>query len=343
MIAGCEDWDEIEDYGKAKESVLKSFLNLDFGIPSHQTFSRVFSLIDPNAFQKILIDWVQSIRDPSLTKFIAIDGKEHRRSFDRANQRGNVRVLSAFSSAQKLVLGQVKTNDDSNEITAIPELLKLLSLEDCVVSIDAIGTQKEIVKAIREKGADYVLCVKGNQGTLEKAVIKQINDIETGKNISEKIDVFETPEEKSHGRKEVRRVVACEAPLWKTEMVGWLDLQTVAMFESERLIDGKLTIEKRYYISSLPLSAENIYISVRSHWGIENSVHHVLDVTFNEDQCRKRNGHASFNFSILRKLTLNLLQMEKTPKTSIKIKRKMAGWDDRFLLKVLGFVKGHIS
>ena len=333
VIAGATGWEQIEILGKAKRKWFSTFLELPNGIPSHDTFRRVLSRINSKIFQECFVSWMQSVAEVFEGDVIPIDGKTLRRSHDSRSGKAAIHMVSAWASDNRLVLGQVKTNEKSNEITAIPELLRLLEIKGCIVTIDAMGCQKKITDQIIEQGGDYVLGLKGNQSSLLEAVENVFSqaDGETLNN-SDRFDFHQT-ENKGHGRHEVRShftTSACDLPM----VSQWRGLKTIGIVISEREEDEKKSTECRYYISSLENNAALFAKAVRSHWGIENSLHYVLDVAFREDECRIRKGDGPENFAVLRHIARNLLQQEKT-KMSIKQKQFRSACDDNFLGKVL--------
>lgn len=334
VICGADGWVGIETYGKAKHTWLKTFLALPNGIPSHDTFSRVFARLEPEQLQGCFLSWVRSVSRITKGEVIAIDGKTVRRSYDEGKEKGAIHMVSAWASQNRLVLGQRKVDAKSNEITAIPELLKVLDLHGCIVTIDAMGTQKTIAHQIVEQGGDYVLALKGNQGNLFEDV-QQIFEQAKAKNF-EGIDhdFYETCEA-GHGRLETRRCWSLGQVEWLIDAEKWTGFTSIAMVESLRRCDGKTSRELRYYMSSLTPDAQRLAESIRTHWSIENPLHWVLDVAFREDECRIRSGHAPENFTLLRHLALSALNQEKTAKVGVKNKRLRAGWDDDYLLKVL--------
>ena len=328
VICGAETWNDMEEFGKAKLSWLKTFSRLEGGIPSHDTFNRVFSLLDPTEVENCFIQWTSSIAHLIQHEVISIDGKTMRGSRNK-KKNSVVHMVSAWASTNNIVLGQLKVDAKSNEITAIPELVQLLVLENTIVTIDAMGCQKDIAAAIIDKKADYILALKGNQGNL----LEQTEDsfcLLKAESVSEEIDA-------GHGRVE-RRTCSVISDLSMIEKKGdWKKLKSLIRIDAERYIKstGKTEKEQRYYISSLPTDAELLNKSVKFHWGVENKLHWTLDVAFNEDNSRKRQGYAAQNFSVLCRIALNLLKKEATVKYGIKCKRLKAGWDNDYLLKLL--------
>ncbi len=334
VICGADGWVGIETYGKAKYDWLKTFLALPQGIPSHDTFGRVFARLDPEQLQQCFLRWVRSISRLTAGEVIAIDGKTVRRSYDQGQGKGAIHMVSAWASQNRLVLGQRKVDEKSNEITAIPELLKVLDLHGCIVTIDAMGTQKTIAEQIVQQGGDYVLALKGNQGNLFEAVQQRFEAAPAQDYQALEPDVDETTET-GHGRLETRRCWCLGGVADLIDAEQWTHLTSIAKVESQRTIDGQTSAEVRYYISSLAPDAERLASSIRTHWSVENPLHWVLDVAFQEDDCRIRTDHAPENFTLLRHLALSALNQEKTAKLGIKNKRLRAGWDDDYLLKVL--------
>lgn len=340
-ICGAEHFTEMEEWGEANEEWLRSFLKLPNGIPSHDTFGHVFARLDSTEFKKCFAAWVESIRTATAGEVIPLDGKTMRRSGNKGE--GAVHIVSAWASRNRLTLGQVKVDEKSNEITAIPELLQLLYLKGCIVTIDAMGTQKEIAKAICEKEADYVLALKDNQPNL-RAEVEGIFEAELAQRKKEEsskkprsaaaADFIETIDN-NHGRRETRRVWRLQAPEFLLNKEAWHSLKSLIMVEAIREVSGQVSTERRYYIASLAPNAELAADVVRSHWTIENSLHWVLDLAFREDDLRVRAGNAPENLALIRKLTHNLLQQEKTLKRGIKTKRRKAGWDRNTCSKFL--------
>lgn len=336
-VCGADNWVDIAAWGRVREEWLRTFLELPNGIPAHDTFGRVFARLDGDAFVECFMNWTQALQEATGGQVIAVDGKTLRRSYDRAAGKNAVHVVSAWGASNGLVLGQVKTEDKSNEITAIPALLKLLDLQDCTVTIDAMGCQTKIAQQIVDQGGDYVLAVKDNQPKLHEQVRDALAFAEeTGfRNVAS--DTYEVLE-KGHGRVEKRRyTVVTEA--WYLRHIDWDErwpkLGLIGKVESERRIGKQVSRETRYYISSLTGDARAFGRAVRQHWGVENQCHWVLDVVFDEDNSRARVGNSAQNLAVLRRLALNLLRNEKTSKRSLNGKRLLAGWDPAYLHRVL--------
>lgn len=334
VICGADSWVDIAMFGESKEEWFKGFLELPNGIASHDTFGDVFSRLDPVQFQECFMEWVRAVNELTKGQLVAIDGKTLRRSHDKLLGKKAIHMVSAWSTANGLVLGQVKTDEKSNEITAIPELLKQLELSGCIVSIDAMGCQKQIAKSIVDKGADYVLSLKGNQPRLHEDV-KDLFDgaMQLGFE-GMNYDMWESVE-KGHGRIETRQCWVISDLTYIRSLKDWRDLNCVAMVKAERRIGDSISVESRYYISSLKGNARQLLRAIRGHWAIENSLHWVLDIAFREDDCRVRKDNAPQNLAVLRHISLNLLKQDKTLKVGIKAKRKRAGWDNQYLLNVL--------
>jgi predicted transposase YbfD/YdcC len=334
VVAGADSWDDIEDFGAAKHSWLKTFLALPNGIPSHDTFRRLFERLDPDEFQRGFLSWIEALHEATDREVVAIDGKTLRRSFDRADGRSALHLVHAWATANHLLLGQVAVDEKSNEITAIPELLRMLSVSGAIVTIDALGCQKEIARTIRDRGADYVLALKGNHERLFEQVVAFFDGAcARGMEGSGLRDHREW--DGGHGRTEARRCWATADLDWLAGREEWDGLRSVAMIEAERFVGETLSVETRYYLSSLPADAELLNEAVRSHWGVEDSLHWVLDVTFGEDRSRIREENAPENFGLLRRLALCLLKKETSSKRSIKGKRLRASWDESYLRRVL--------
>jgi predicted transposase YbfD/YdcC len=329
VLSGAESWNDIADYGKAKQEWLKTFLTLPSGIPSHDTFNRVFQALDPLEMEKGFVAWVSSIARLTAGEVVAIDGKTLCGSRE-SGKKTLVHMVSAWAEGNGLVLAQRKVDEKSNEITAIPKLLDALELAGTVVTIDAMGCQRAIAAKIVGKKADYVLAVKENQGQLLEEIKDSFRQVAAGA-VAEEIDC-------GHGRVE-RRTCSVIADLGLIEKAAeWPSLQGLVRIEAERYhkATGKTEREIRYYITSLKPDAARLNSLVRQHWGIENKLHWVLDVGFSEDLSRKRAGHSAQNFSLLNRIALNMLKQEKTSKRGIKGKRLNAAWDHPYLLKLLG-------
>lgn len=333
-ICGAEKWEDIAEFGRAKETWLRSFLELPHGIPSKDTFRRVFATLDPEEFNRRFSEWIKLINPKIKQEIISIDGKTLRRSHDSKKDKSAIHMVSAWANKAGLTLGQVKTDEKSNEITAIPELLEMLELNGCIVTIDAMGTQKTIAKKIIDKEADYVLALKGNQGTLHEDIKIYFTGTQEEELFKPPFNYYKTFV-KDHGRIEKREYWTCSDINWLSMKNDWVNLKSVCMMRTERTIGEKINTEISYFITSLPPDAKIIGDAIRSHWGIENSLHWVLDMAFREDECRKRIDNSAENFAVLRHITLNLLKQEKTCTRSIAGKRLLAGWNVTYLEKVL--------
>ena len=334
VICGAEGPTAIEEYARDKQDWLKTFLTLSNDIPSHDTIGRVIALIDPRQFQACFLRWIQEICHLLPGEVVAIDGKTLRHSFDTELDQSPIHIVSAWATSNRVVLGQIKENDTSNEITAIPELIDALDLTNCIVSIDAMGCQKQIATRIRAKDADYALALKKNQERLFTDVQNLFEQSLSITPMPTCLDYYETIDQ-AHGRREVRRYWTTDAISGLSTKDQWPGLQSVGMVETDRTLAGETTRERRFYILSIPSNARTFGHAVRSHWGIENSVHWILDVTFREDDSRIRMGHGPENFAVLRHIALNLLHDEQSFKGSIKTKRLKCGWNDEYLAKVL--------
>ena len=334
VVAGADSWDDIEDFGNAKITWLGTFLELPNGIPSHDTFRRLFERLDPDEFQRGFLGWIEALHEATERQVIAIDGKCLRRSFDRAKGKSALHMVHAWATANHLLLGQVAVDEKSNEITAIPKLLKMLAISGAIVTIDAMGCQKEIARTIRGREADYILALEANHEHLFERVVAS-SDGACAHGRKEGGIRYHREWSEGHGRDECRRCWATSDLSWLEGREEWADLRGVVLIESERFVGGSLAVEERYYLSSLPADAKLLNGAVRSHWGAENSLHWVLDVTFHEDSSRIRKGNAPENFGLLRRLALCLLKKESSSKRSIKGKRLRASWDEGYLQRVL--------
>ena len=334
VIAGADSWLDVEDFGQCKEDWLRSFLELPNGIPSHDTFGRVFSLVDPLALQQCFIDWVRAVQQ-TVEGIVATDGKTVRRSHDQAKGKQPIHLVSAWATQNGIALGQVKVDDKSNEITAIPELLKRLQLNGCLVTIDAMGCQREIAQHVVDAGADYLLSVKGNQETLAEDVEQEFKQAQAD-GFAHMDCLYHETLDKGHGRVEKRQYWYTSDVQGLGTLERWPQLAGMVMCKSTRTEKGKTTVEDRYFITSnTGHDVDKMAAAVRAHWRIENSLHWVLDVTFYEDQCRVRIGYAAENLAAIRKIALNALKANTTKKASIKGKRKIAGWDNDYLKEIL--------
>jgi predicted transposase YbfD/YdcC len=333
VIAGCDDWVEVAAYGRKKIDWFETFLPLPNGIPSHDTFSRVFRLLDPVAFQRCFVRWIEAVQAATGGKLVAIDGKTLRHSFDTAAGKAALHLVSAWASQNQLTLGQRAVDGKSNEITAIPELLALLDLQGATVTLDAMGCQKEIVSQIRQAGADYVITVKANQGTLYDDLSDFFTDC-LDNDFAGVPHRFHKSVGHGHGREETRYYYVADVPSSLRTHEQWRDLRSVGMVYAERRIGEETSGESRFFISSLRPEVRAFARAVRGHWGVENQLHWVLDVTFGEDQSRVRKDHGPENLAWLRRVAVSLLRQEPT-KASVKCKRKMAGWDNDYLLSIL--------
>ncbi len=340
VICGADGWVDVATFGRVKKTWLQTFLALPGGIPSHDTFGRVFALLDPDEFRRCFLSWTQAVVGPPGEQVVAIDGKTLRRSHDRRDGQGALHLVSAWATANGLVIGQVATDAKSNEITAIPVLLKLLALEGATVTIDAMGCQTAIAEQIVEQRADYVLALKGNHEKLYDRVKRTFADADraTGTALPLADLVPHITHDKGHGRIEHRRCLAVGDPDYLAFIDpdgAWPNLKSVVLIESTRRIGDAVSIEARHYLSSLPADATALSAAIRSHWGIENRLHWVLDVAFREDDCRVRIGHAAENLAIVRHFALNLLRREPSRRASVATKRLCAALDDTYLRSVL--------
>jgi len=334
VLCGADDFVAIARFGRTKRQWLAKFLDLSAGIPSHDRFNAIFAALSPAEFEKCLLSWITALHAITGGQLIAIDGKTLRRSFDAASSKAAIHMVSAWATANHITLGQVVVDAKSNEITAIPKLLQLLEISGALVTIDALGCQTEIAQAIVAAQGDYCLAVKGNQPTLHNGIIEHFRQ-----HLED--DFADTPvrrhksQGQGHGREETRLYFICPAPDALPDRQRWAGLKAIGMAINITLRGGKECLEARYYILSKYVAASRFAEAVRGHWGIENQLHWQLDVTFQEDLCRLRQGHADANFSILRRLALSMLKNEPSLKVGIKNKRLNAAWDDSYLEKVL--------
>jgi predicted transposase YbfD/YdcC len=332
VICGADNWVAIEEFGKAKEFWFTEILGLTHGIPSHDTFGKVFSALDSAAFSESFSRWVSDLAKLSEGEIVAIDGKRVRRSMDTASNKAAIHMVSAWAHQNRLVLGQEKVKDKSNEITAIPKLLERLDIAGSIVTIDAMGCQREIAKKIVEKHADYVFSLKGNQGEL-------YDDVKCWFENNTSLETSHTDIDAGHGRIETRYVRASMDIEWLKQRHHWPHIESIIAVTATRNIKEKEAIETRYFISSLKTNdAKRLGLAIRAHWAIENELHWTLDVAFDEDQSRARLGNSAANMATLRHIALNLAKSEKTTKVGVKTKRLKAGWDNNYMLKMLGII-----
>lgn len=342
QLCGGEGFNDMEDFGQAKRDWFATFLPLRSGIPTHDTFNRVFAALKPESFLEVFMAWTQSLRTCVAGEIVALDGKALRRALDRGDSPRV--IVSAWAASNSLVLGQIEVPDKTNEITALPRLLRTLELAGCIVTVDALGCQKEIAREIIEADADYVLALKGNQGQSHQEIKSYLDDAVARHDEKAPARKNRVPlahhqtVEKDHGRRETRRYWQSGDLSWFGSQGEWESLRSVGVVESVRQVgQAEPTVERRYYLSSLPVDAEKFAQAVRGHWGIENSLHWVLDVQCGEDRSRVRVGHAAENLALLRRLALNLLKRERTKKRGIKGKQLNASWDHAYLLRLLAF------
>jgi len=332
VVCGADGWVSVALFGKSKLAFLRRFLPFKNGTPSHDQLGLIFGALDAASFQRCFIAWAQTLSG-TIREVVAVDGKTLRRSFDRAEARGPLHMISAWSSKQKLVLGTLNVAEKSNEITAIPELLELLALKGAIVTTDAMGCQKKIAEKIIDKKADYVFGLKGNQSSL-RADVECLFDEQLGKGFKDIVISRTCDTDADHGRIETREVIATADIAWLKQRHDWKNLTSIVMVLSTRETAAGIAHEKRFYISSLPADAQTLADAIRSHWGVENGLHWVLDVNFRDDDCRIRKKNAPANFTTVKRATINALR--RAPgKDSIKSKRLIAGWDNQFLEKTL--------
>jgi predicted transposase YbfD/YdcC len=338
-LCGCDTWVEVAAFGRAKRKWFSRFLELPNGIPSHDTFGRVFGLLDTGEFLACLRSWLEALSLAVGGDVIAIDGKTLRGSVDRAAGKSALHLVSAWSTKNRVVLAQVATDAHSNEITAIPKLLRMLELMGAVVTLDAMGCQKEIAAQIRERGGDYVFTLKGNQESLHRAVSETF-DAYLSNESTDPVRVHETRETK-HGREETRTYHLMPVPATLPGKEDWPGLRSIGMVVRERRVNGETTGDVRFYLTSLPPKVKAFAAAVRAHWGIENGLHWSLDVTFQEDKSRIRTGNAAETTGLLRRLVLSILRQDTRVSGSLRVKRLTAGWDETVLLQLLASFAGN--
>jgi predicted transposase YbfD/YdcC len=333
-ICGANDWEAIAHYGRTKQDWLKTWLELPNGIPSSDTFNRVFARLKPEDLQKCFISWMEAVQTVTEGELLNVDGKTLRGAIEAGNSRSLIHMVSVWSASQRLVLGQQKVSEKSNEITAIPAILKLLSIRGCLVSVDAMGCQTEIAKTIVEQGADYVLALKGNQGNLYTDVTQLFTAAR--KQDFHKIEhQFYSTVETGHGRIETRRYYQMGNTEYLLGADKWLGLKSIGMVESQRKLDGRVSTEQRYYLLSFEPDVHRFATAVRSHWSIENQLHWILDVGFAEDTAQSCSGYSAENLAVIRHIGINLLSRDRQSPVGIKTRRLQAGWDDNYLKTVL--------
>lgn len=335
IICGADTWVEIAEFGRARQAWFATFLDLPHGIPSHDTFGRVFAALDPEQFERCFRAWTQGLAPALDAQVVALDGKALRRAHDAGSRP--LQVVSAWASETRLVLAQRAVPDKTNELGALPLVLEMLVLTGCIVTIDAMGTYASIAQAITDKGADYVLALKGNQGRMEQDVQALFADA-AAVQYAGVVHSYDRVVDGGHGRIEIRETWAITDPAYLAyadPQQTWPELRSLVLVRAERRSGTKASVEQRYYLSSLGAPAPEIGAAIRAHWGIENSVHWVLDVAFRQDENRARVRHAARNLATLHHLALNLLREEKTARVGISAKRHKAGWDHTYLLRVL--------
>ena len=334
-ICGADGWPDVALFGRSKRKWFRTFLDLPNGIPSHDTFRRVFMLLEPDAFEQCFRTWMAELTNASAGRLVAVDGKTIRRSLDAAGGKAAIHMVSAWCDANEMVLGQLAVDEKSNEITAIPRLLELIDIAGAVVTIDAMGCQKEIAKTIAENKGDYVLQLKGNQGGLHDETVDLFDQCLRDDCLGVE-HMTATVTNKGHGRLEQRTIWATGDVSWFAERKQWANLRSLIRVECRRTIGGETSSEYHYYITSLPADKPKTLLKyIRGHWSVENKLHWSLDITFADDDRRHRRGYAAENASRLSRLALNLLKAEKTENISLRAKRKLCGWEHDYLLKVL--------
>jgi len=335
VLCGADGWVQVAAFGRCKEDWFRTFLDLPNGIPSHDTFGRVFALLDPAAFEACFLRWIADLAVASHGRLIAIDGKTIRRSLDAANDKAAIHLVSAWCQVNQMVLGQVATDAKSNEITAIPKLLALLDLEGAVVTIDAAGCQKKIARQIVDQGGHYILQLKGNQSGLH-AETRELFDHCLRDDCHGVAYTTAATTDGGHGRVEQRRIWATGEVGWFAERDRWANLRTLIRVEARRTVDGRTSTENRFYLTDLPPDDPAALLTyIREHWGVENGLHWCLDISFEDDDRRIRKGHGAENFARLSRIGLNLLKAQTRHKVGLKTKRLCCGWDHDYLLRVL--------
>ena len=334
VICGADDFVAMAEFGKSKRKFLGKFLDLSAGIPSHDRFNAIFATIKPAEFETCLLSWITALHEVTAGQVVAIDGKTLRRSYDKASSKSAIHMISAWATANHISLGQTVVDEKSNEITAIPKLLKILEISGCLVTIDAMGCQVNIAQAIIDAGANYVLAVKGNQKSLHSSIWRYFQDHLGDDFVRVAVKRYRT-HERGHGREEIRVYFTCAVPQTICDQERWPQLTAIGMAVNVTMRDGKQTCDVRYYILSKALSAREFGEAVRSHWAIENRCHWQLDVTFQEDQSRIRQGHADANFSVMRRMALSMLKNNRSRRVGIKNKRMIAALDESYLTEVL--------
>ncbi|MCI0555468.1 MAG: ISAs1 family transposase [Anaerolineae bacterium] len=338
VICGADNWVEIAHFGQVKAAWLRQFLELPNGIPSHDTFNDVFARLDADEFRRCFIEWVQAVYQVSGGQVIGVDGKSLRRSYDKQAGKAALWLVNAWASQAQIALGQAAIAEKSNEISAIPTLLNLLAIQGCLVSIDAIGCQTQIAQLIVDKQADYILAVKQNQPSLYEDVVELFRGVQEVQ-LQQVAHTYAESLDKNHGRVERRRCWALSDPAYLNyirQREAWAQLKTVFMVERERYVPDKVpSREVAYFISTLANDAAHLLQASRSHWGIENGLHWVLDIAFREDESRLRRGFGDQNFAVLRQLAVNLIRQDKSIQLGVKGKRLKAGWDETYLRHLL--------
>ena len=333
VLSGADDWNAIQTYGDAKKDWLSKFLSLPSGIPSHDTFNYVISRLEPSRFAECCLGWMKEAATKIGAQVISIDGKSFNGSYDREKGQKSLHMVSAWVSSHYLLLGQVKTEKKSNEITAIPKLLEMIDIKGHIVTIDAMGAQRKIAEQIIKQGGDYVISLKGNQGKLHKNVMKAFEAAQAKEWEGVRYETYQGIEA-GHGRIEKRRYYIVPAATVEIPK-GWSTIQSVVMVERERTDWKKTSYEVQYHISSLPADVKKISQAIREHWGVENNLHWSMDVVFGEDKSRIRKGHGSENFGTMRRQTLGLLKKDTSLRKSIRLKRYHASMDNDYLLQVI--------